>query len=565
MTDGRRFLHASSQARSPESGAPGPFPRFERLELLGLLACLGAYAFLKSSFGILICDDAYITLAHARSWNAGLGPVMSAQNPVCATSTPLHTMVLAFEGAVLRTSDYTSLAYFTNLAWDLVGLFFLYRIARRGLRLDPPFALLALAAYALSVNFLAVSAYGMETPMYTAQALAGSWFAFYGKGKAESGSPDPDARSGGPESPVPDSRGARMGLAAIAFLAPLARPEGPLIPAVLILIRWRRQGGRPGRDLILCAAAATLGLAGFFAFNHLAYGRWLPHSILAKRLEIHVGLIEGLRSWVLNVCYKGPCLGGVTAVTLLNPLIAAVATMGYLRGAGLFPSRAVPPVEPAETAARAIPWELLAWPFLYFLFFTVTRSSYILFTWYYLPVLPFLILFLTAGLARWAEGRMPAMAAWALLFAFLAYVPYQTFRQKLPAKHRFAEAAREGRYREAARIVDSLTVPGKVPLVMIDEVGAIGYWSHARILDTHGLLSPEALPYLGPAKDYFLRMAALQDKYDPDWIMGLRLVKDEGQWYTGEDGLYAGYEAYRILRLPPHGYNMELWRRQPPD
>lgn len=148
---------------------------------------------------------------------------------------------------------------------------------------------------------------------------------------------------------------------------------------------------------------------------------------------------------------------------------------------------------------------------------------------------------------------------------FLIAVTAQTFRQELPRKHVFAEAAREGRYREAARIVDSLAAPGTIPVVMTDEVGAIGYWSQARILDTHGLLSPEVLPYLGPAEGYFLRMASLQDRFDPDWIMGLRPAKDEGLWYPGEDGLYSGYETYAILRLPPHGWNMELWRRQPPD
>jgi hypothetical protein len=96
-------------------------------------------------------------------------------------------------------------------------------------------------------------------------------------------------------------------------------------------------------------------------------------------------------------------------------------------------------------------------------------------------------------------------------------------------------------------------------------VGALGYWSHARILDTHGLLSPEALPYLGPAEGYFLRMAAMQDRFDPEWIMGLRPAKDEGLLYPGEDGLYAGYAPARILRLPPHPYNMEMWRRLAPD
>jgi hypothetical protein len=523
--------------KDPAAGLPADAPR--PLRLMGALLCLAAYAVLKSAFGILICDDAYITLAHARSWNAGLGPIMSAQNPVCATSTPLHTIILALEGALLRVPDYLSMAYFTNLAWDLAGFFFLYRIARRGLRLPEPYALLAVAAAAMSVNALAVSAYGMETPMYTALALAGTWFAFY-------------------------APNALPGLAAVSFLAPLARPEGALLPAVLILLRWRRGNPAPWHrglfapPVLIPAAAAAIGFAAFFAFNLYAYGRPLPHSILAKRLEIHVGFLEGLRSWILNVFYKGPSLGGTTLTTLANLSAIAVAAAGFLR------FRKAETSDDSSAVGHA-PWELLAWPFLYFLFFTVTRSSYVLFTWYFLPVLPFLILFIVSGIERALRGRLPAWMAWAGLLAFLAYVPFQTFRQQLPRKHVFAEAAREGRYREAARIVDSLTVPGKVPMVMIDEVGAIGYWSKAKILDTHGLLSPEALPYLGPAEGYFLRMAAMQDRLDPDWIMGLRLTRDEGRLHPGEDGLFSGYEAVRILRLPPHGYNMELWRRQPPD
>lgn len=303
------------------------------LAIFSILGILAAYAFLKSAFGILICDDAYITLAHARSWNAGLGPIMSAQNPVCATSTPLYTMLLALEGLITGSSRYTHLAYYTNLVWDLAGLWFLHRIAFRGLGLSAPFAALALGAYALSVNFLAVSAYGMETPMYAALALAGTWFALY--------APRPWLGSG-----------------AVCFLAPLARPEGALVPAVLLGLRYVRersegrersgndersgQGerngrlkvlemGLPSRSLILCAAAAALGLAGFFTFNLYAYGHWLPHSILAKRLELHVGLLEGLRSWILNVFYKGPSLGGVSAVTLGNLLVMTGAAAGFLR------------------------------------------------------------------------------------------------------------------------------------------------------------------------------------------------------------------------------------------
>ena len=480
---------------------------------------LAAYAVLKRAFGILICDDAYITLAHARSWNAGLGPIMSALSPVCATSTPLHTALLALEGLLFRTGAYHAFAYWTNAAWDLIGFFFLHRLARGALRLQGPWPWIAVAAYAFSVNALAVSASGMETPMYVALALAGTWFALYA------------------ERPGP-------GFAVIAVLAPLARPEGLILPAALTLARFRRAGF--DRHARLAAIAAAAGFCLFFAFNFYAYGHALPHSIVAKRLEIHVGLAEGLRAWMLNVFFKGPCFGGTRTVAVLNALILAAAAAGWRKRGG------------------APPWAMLAWPAAYFLFFLASGASYILFPWYFLPVLPFLILFLVGGLARLSEGAPPAVG-WALFFGGLAFVPAQTFREKLPEKHRSAEAGREGRYREAARLIDSLAAPDGPPTVMIDEVGAIGYGSHARILDTHGLLSPEALPYLGAAEGYWLRLAKMQDKLDPEWIAGLRLAKDEGLLYPGEDGLYSGYVPYRILRQAGHPYNLEIWRRVPPD
>ncbi len=525
----------ASAGSAPGASPAGPRPSGPVVPptWIAALLLLSVYVVVKHAFGILICDDAYITLSHARSWNQGLGPIMSQWNPVCATSTPLHTLLLAIEGLLSRGRAYPAMAYWNNAVWDLVGFFYFYRIARGGLGLTGPWPLLALAAYALSVNALAVSASGMETPMYVALALAGSWYAFYA------------------HRPLPL-------LAVISLLAPLTRPEGMLLPMVILCARRLRMTGFD-RTARIAAAAACVGLALFFAFNLYAYGRPLPHSILAKRMEIHVGFVEGLQAWVLNVFYKGPCFGGARITTLANGLIVAGAVAGFLRGRNRNGSRSAPGGD------AGIPWRLLAWPAVYFLFFTATRSSYAIFTWYFLPVLPFLILFLASGLERMLRGVLPATLHWGLFFGFLALVPAQTFRQKLPQKHAFQEAAREGRYRLAARMVDSLAVPGRTPLVMTDEVGAIGYWSHARILDTHGLLSPEALPYLGPAEGYFLRLQAMQDKFDPEWIMGLRLAKDEGLLYPGEDGVYAGYLPARIMRLPPHPYNMEIWHRVAPD
>lgn len=466
----------------------------------------------------MICDDAYITLAHARSWNEGIGPIMSMLNPVCATSTPLHTIILALEAHLFHSQNYPTLVWVNNFFWDLIGFFFLYRISTKGLLLSPPLALLVTAAYAMSVNALAVSAYGMETPMVVALVLAGSWFALY-------------------------SLQVLPGLMVVSFLAPLARPEGALIPAVLVILEFSKN--RKWMRAIVCTFLAVTGFACFFLFYHFAYGRWLPHSIIAKRLEIHIGFIEAMQSWILNVFYKGPSFGGVTAVTILQTLAIVAAGVGYF-------------------LKKSFPWKIMVWPFLYFAFYIATHSSYILFTWYYLPVLPFLILLTIKGLAHLIENSKAEKWQWLFVYGLLIYIPVQTFRQHLPSKHRFAEVVREGRYREGAKILDSLANLKKPQLIMIDEVGALGYFGRKiRILDSHGLLSPEALPFLpGKAETYFSRMAAMQENLKPDWILSMRFTKDEGKLYIGEDALYSGYQLKKIIRRPPHGYNFEMWERE---
>lgn len=497
------------------------------MPVAGFFVILSLYVAFKAAFGILICDDAYITLGHARSLVSGLGAVMSERNPVSATSTPLFTCLLALESLAFRTQNFERLAYLTNVAADLLGLFFLHRIAARGLGLPAPWALGAAGAYALSVNFLAVSAYGMETPLYTALGLAGVWLRLF--------------------SPLPFAR-AMPALFPILMAAACIRPEGGLLAAALLAAGWFKDAGE-GLPLATrmkrafwVASAAGLGLLLFLLFYHLAYGHWLPHSVVAKRLEIRVGWGEALWSWIANVFFKGPTLGGASVTTAANLLILAAAAAGFLRkGAGPFP------------------WTLLLWPALYILFFLATRSSYILFTWYYLPVLPFLILACAAGLARLAAGRVEGRAAYGLLALFLAWVSAQTWLQDMPAKHRLLKAAREDRYEAAAALVNAEA--GRAPTVMIDEVGALAYFCKARILDTHGLLSPEALPFLGPAEGYWDRLADLGEKEKPDWIMGLREVHMEGKFHPGEDRLYRGYVQAHVLRLPPHGWNMEMWRR----
>ena len=365
----------------------------------------------------------------------------------------------------------------------------------------------------------------METPLYTALALAGTWFRLF------------SAR------PLP-------GLLAVCFLAPLARPEGALLSGVA-----DPAGSAPGRLEAHgrpIRARRPWGMALFFAFYAHAYGHWLPHSVVAKRLELKVGCGEALHSWILNVFYKGPSLGGRALVTVGNLAVLAGAAAGLARLRK----------HPAGAERAGLCMTILLWPGLYFLF-----------SWPRAPAMP-----CSPGITcpcclsscwwwRWVgsgwRAAAPPAAGWALLFAFLAYVPFQTWRQDIPRKHRFAQEAREGRYQEAARILDSAgSASAMPPAVMIDEVGALGYFARVKIVDSHGLLSPEALPFLAGPGAHWSRLTAMRESLRPDWITGMRPEKDQGRFQPGEEALYAGYGLERVLRRPPHGFLVELWRRE---
>jgi len=125
---------------------------------------------------------------------------------------------------------------------------------------------------------------------------------------------------------------------------------------------------------------------------------------------------------------------------------------------------------------------------LYLAFYVVAGLRGVrLFPWYLVPIAPFYLLAAAAGLARLSGGRRYWLAA--LLVAW--QLPAVNWHEPLMPSGE--DLAREQLYLDVGHDLAS-TMPSTA-LLAAPEIGALGYASNLRVLDTVGLISPAALPY----------------------------------------------------------------------
>ena len=394
-------------------------------------------------------DDAFITFRYARNLAEGLGLVYNPGEWVLGTTTPLWAVLLSGGHAL----------GFTDLPWLATALSAVADGASAGLLsvLALRFAgrwwagLLVGLAWALNPMSVAVAVGGMETSLFVLVSLASLALAAANR---------------------------RLPAAALAGLATLIRPEGVLLASVVLAWAWYRGCGLPIRaGLVAAAPVLTAGL-----LLGLRYGSPLPHSMAAKQVAYQGGwpltntvalvMHAGLPGWSTYLLAAVPAAVGL--------LVAAVgaATLLYLVRLG-------------------VPWlgrQGLAWqPFaafaaVYFVFYVVVGVRGIrLFPWYLVPVSPFYLLGAAAGLTRLGQAGAPWLAA-ALVVWQLPAIDWG--QPLLPNGVTFwRESALFDAGRELRQALPATAV------VAAPEIGALGYASNLRILDTVGLVSPAALRY----------------------------------------------------------------------
>lgn len=473
---------------------------------LSLATLFGLAVFLRLLPGERTIDDAYITFRYAHNLIAGLGFVYNPGELVLGTTTPLFTLLMAGCALIFRTENYPAMALWVNALADgltcallpLLGYLITGRY-RAGLA--------ASALYAIAPFSVTFAIGGMETSVFvlllTLTALLylkeqGTW-------------------------------------AFTAALALLTRPDalifiGPIGLDFVIcsLIRaWKArklsllaQLARPAAFFLLPTLLWTLFATAYF-------GSPLPHSIAAKTAAYKLDSTDAAVRLIQH--YSTPFFEHLSFPSLPARL-AFIFIYFMLAVLGLW--------QAYRHNSRSI--SITVYPFLYFATFSIANP--LIFRWYLTPPLPLYFLLILIALAQITEGigqaaahrlKLPQVTSRVvfvlpcLAFAALsarAWVLQPDHGPQRPAPD-MAWFKLEEIYTEVGKELATEMKPGTV--IAAGDIGALGYFSHASILDTLGLISPQSTAYYPLPPDqlvinYAISADLIADQ-KPDYVVFLEV------------------------------------------
>lgn len=410
---------------------------------------------IRALVGPLTIDDAYITFRYSRNIAEGMAFVYNAGQHVIGTTTPLWTLLLAltyrlgFHGLPVNAVVLGTLA-------DAVTAVLVVRV---GLRLGMSGGMAALAGvlFALCPLSVANTSAGMEAPLFTLLVF-------------------------GAVVATVEDRPVIAGFC--AGLATVTRPEGLLLFG-LLAVAYFMQRCWPSRQ------AAAVALAPLVAWTLYAWwwtGHPIAQSILAKSSVNHLPRLSVVLEMATALGLPG--FSGQYAFAPAQAL-ATGAIVAFLLGLAAFV--AVPAL------CRAVCWTPALIPLVGFgpclLVFYVAGSA-IVNPWYLAPLAPFLAIGLVSAL-RPLHRRLP-LAGMAGAALCLGWMGAGFTIQAGAIAPRYASPTREAALIRAADILRPHLTPHT--LVALPEIGAFGYAARdVPILDTYGLISPQAVRYFTPA------------------------------------------------------------------
>jgi arabinofuranosyltransferase len=441
-------------------------------------------------------DDSYITFRYTRHILAGEGMVYNPGERVLGTTTPLYAGLMAFLGLFTggEEAPFPILAMGVNAIFDAITCLFLLRLGERlgSLRAGVG-AAVVWAILPFSVTF-AIG--GLETSLYVLLLTGAVYFHITGK-------------------PV--------FTALFAALSLLTRPDalillGPLALDRIISSGFLRRFSPHSPFTIKEFFAALLLPLGWFSFAWVYYGNPIPHSIAAKSVAYQLAPLTATVR--LTQHYATPFMDHLTFG--IPAIIVGIVLYPFLFVVG------------ARTAFKAAPriWPWLAYPWLYFAVFALANP--LIFRWYMTPPLPAYILVILIGVdqilsALVKETGKKSLFRQAVLPFFIIVLPvFLSSRDwQLRPEHGLQRPAPEMAwyqlellYHQAAEslepdIAATRAAGAESPTLAAGDVGVLGYFTSARILDTLGLNSPESIPYYPTHPEFYAGVYAVS----PDLIM----------------------------------------------
>lgn len=515
----------------------------ERRVLMGLMAVVVALALAARLLpGPRTIDDAFITFRYSRNLVEGYGFVYNPGVRTLGTTTPLFTLLMAALGWITGSQAYPWFALITNALADGLTALLLVRLLRRLTgHLLPAVAIGVL--WAISPMSVTFAIGGMETSVAilcmvaaTAAYVTGHdrWMAFF------------------------------------AALGVLTRIDALIWVGLLFAHQfvWAwRQEARAGRRLRSwwpwrVWATFVAVIAPWFFFSLIYFGAAIPRSLDAKHLAYVVDGTQAavrLLQHLATPFFEYDALGvpGIVAGIVLYPALAAAGTLYAVR-----------------RCPRLLPF--LLYPWVYCLVFGL--SNPLIFRWYLAPPLPAYFTGIVLGVWALAEAvgeaihrpRLPVVSTGitAAIFVTLslnAWVVHPDHGADRPAPamawHRI-----ELNYRRMAETLRADFGITEQTVIAAGDIGAVGYYSRARILDTVGLVTPEMSAYypldrslLIEDANYAIPPAIILD-YRPDYLVVMESFVRHG---LARDPEFAAlYEQVRFIPTDYYGTGMILYQRR---
>ena len=499
-----------------------------------------------AAIDVLPYDDGYITFRYVDNCVNGKGLVYNPGQRVFGSSTPLYTLLLVAARCITNTPT-PELAVRLNLVPFIacgVGIWLLI-LRYTGSHI---LGLLGAAAFLVDPFMLSRSTGGMEPFLFGAFMLAAMW-----------------AMSGGNR---PVLAGVLIGLAI------LTRPEGVLLVPIAILA-YRRSL----KTILKSAAAAGAIVLPWVIFAFAYYGTPIPLSIIAKAKPVYpLATGEGLSDliqWTVlwATAFRWESLRELRVILVIDVVllgtIACLLCGEYRRRGAWMPS---------------------AFFWLMVVFYALGNP--LVFEWYHpLFWLPAMLAMMTAlpaaghllrerlvlrNWTRLSAAVMPAMfAITAIWLCGAGEERYRCVREDL--RQHFTDApfvlvnndSRRLRvlgYKQAAERMNRYTTDRTV--IAAPEIGALGYYSNARILDACGLVSPEAHPFLpvpesrrsGPRTGSI--GANLIKALAPDYVVSMPVFATDSLLLPQKDGTMKlcndDYEIVDQVKLPAPAWGDDM-------